>query len=207
MKAVLRTAILAALALGLNACTEPRDRQPAMAAPPPPAIAGAQLALLEPAALPKGPLQCVPYARLASGIAIRGDAWTWWRKAPEAAYLRGQQPQLGAVLVFKRTKRLRYGHVAVVSRIVDNREVLVTHSNWSNRGKVVHHVRVIDESAGNDWSEVKVWNDRTGKFGGNYPVYGFIYRPAATQPATIAAPPPGEVPSGESAGEQLLYQP
>jgi len=196
MKAFLRKAVLSALVLGLAACTAPRKHEPAVAAttPPPP---GEQLALLDPIALPKGPMQCVPYARLASGIGIRGDAWTWWGQADDAAYMRGQLPQIGAVLVFKRTNRLRRGHVAVVARIVSAREVLVTHANWANRGKVVHDVRVIDESLRNDWTEVKVWNAATGKFGRSYPTYGFIYRPPATQPAAISTPP----------AEQTLYQP
>jgi hypothetical protein len=191
MKALYCKAVSAALVLGLAACAEPRIREPAIATPSPPP--GEQLALLDPTLLPKGSMQCVPYARLASGIAIRGDAWTWWGQADEAAYLRGQRPQVGAVLVFKRTNRLHRGHVAVVAHIVNHREILVTHANWANRGKVVHNVRVIDESPANDWSEVKVWNERTGKFGRSYPAYGFIYR----RPATIPAPP----------AEQTLYQP
>jgi hypothetical protein len=195
MKACFSKAVSAALLLGLAACAEPRNREPAIAAPPPPP--GEQLALLEPTLLPKGPMQCVPYARLASGIAIRGDAWTWWGQADEAAYLRGQRPQVGAVLVFKRTNRLRRGHVAVVARIVNHREILVTHANWANRGKVVHNVRVIDESPGNDWTEVKVWNEETSKYGRSYPAYGFIYRPPATQPAAIPTP----------LAEQSQYQP
>ncbi|GAA3271795.1 hypothetical protein GCM10020258_47310 [Sphingomonas yabuuchiae] len=35
--------------------------------------------------------QCVPFARQASGIAIYGDAWTWWSKA-EGKYPRGRTP-------------------------------------------------------------------------------------------------------------------
>jgi hypothetical protein len=198
MNAFVRRAVLAALVLGLAACTAPRNREPAVAAAtPPPSGPAEQLVLLDPAALPKGPMQCVPYARLASGIGIRGDAWTWWGQADDAAYLRGQLPRVGAVLVFKRTNRLRRGHVSVVARVVSAREILVTHANWATRGKVVHDVRVIDESAGNNWTKVKVWNTRTGKFGSSYPTYGFIYRPPAAQPAVIAAPP----------AEQTLYQP
>jgi len=192
MNGIFRNVALVALLLGLNACAEPRDSQSAMTRPPP--AAGAQFALLDPAALPKGPLQCVPYARLASGIAIRGDAWTWWGQAEEV-HGRGQWPQVGAVLVFKRTQRLQRGHVSVVARIVSAREILVTHANWTStsgsRGKVTHNVRVIDDSPGNDWTEVKVWNEGTGTFGRSYPAYGFIYRPPATQPAAISALPAG----------------
>src|SRR3990172_347826 len=63
---------------------------------------------------PARPLQCVPYARQASGIDIRGDAWTWWRSA-KGIYRQGQRPAVGAVLVLKRTARLRGGHLAVVT--------------------------------------------------------------------------------------------
>lgn len=197
MKGFFRKAALVALVLGLNACAEPRDRAPAMTGPP--SVSGGQLALLDPAAMPKGPLQCVPYARLASGIPIRGDAWTWWGQA-EASYGRGKWPQVGAVLVFKRTQRLQRGHVSVVARIVGPREILVTHANWTStsmsRGKVRHNVRVIDDSPGNDWTEVKVWNEGTGTFGRSYPTYGFIYRLPATQPAAVSALPASAPPAG-----------
>jgi surface antigen len=179
--------------LGLNACAAPRDSQPVATAPPP--VYGSQLAFLDPALLPKGPLQCVPYARVASGIPIRGDAWTWWGQAEEA-YGRGNWPQPGAVLVFKRTQRLQRGHVSVVARVIGPREILVTHANWVQRGKVTHNVRVIDDSPGNDWTEVKVWNEGTGTFGHSYPTYGFIYRPPVTQPAAISALPAALLPAG-----------
>ncbi|HEY7687058.1 MAG TPA: CHAP domain-containing protein [Dongiaceae bacterium] len=193
MRGTIRTAVFAALLLGLNACTapEPQTSAPAASLPPPPPAAE-QLALLDPASLPKGPLQCVPYARLTSGIPIRGDAWTWWGKA-KGAYLRGNLPQIGAVLVFKKTSRLQRGHVSVVARIVGPREILVTHANWgstsASRGKVAHNVRVIDDSLRNDWTEIKVWNEYTGSFGKSYPAYGFIYRPPPTQPAAVSAAP------------------
>ena len=51
---------------------------------------------------PAKPLQCVPYARRVSGIAIRGDAWTWWRTA-ERRYRKGSRPAVGSVLALKRT--------------------------------------------------------------------------------------------------------
>ncbi len=122
------------------------------------------------------PLQCVPYARQVSGIDIRGDAWTWWNQAG-ARYSRGSVPRPGAVLAFRRTRALPLGHVAVVTRIVHAREILVTHANWgarpATRGRVAHDVRVIDISPGNDWSELRVWNG--AGFGRVYPAHGFIY--------------------------------
>jgi len=197
MKGVFRKTALVALLLGVNACAEPRHEVPAMTAPPP--GSAEQLALLDPATLPRGPLQCVPYARLASGVSIRGDAWTWWGQAGEA-YIRGNWPRVGAVLVFKRTQRLQRGHVSVVARVVNAREILVTHANWSSssssRGRVSHNVRVIDDSPGNDWTAVKVWNEGSGTFGRSYPAYGFIYRAPATQPAAISALPAAALPAG-----------
>jgi hypothetical protein len=37
------------------------------------------------------PLQCVPFARQASGVEIYGDANTWWTQA-EGRYPRSSQP-------------------------------------------------------------------------------------------------------------------
>lgn len=189
MKGILRSFAIAVLLLGLGACAAPQ--QETLVATPPPLPQGQQ-ALPIPENLPKGPLQCVPYARLVSGIAIRGDAWTWWSQA-DGTFLRGLHPQVGAVLVFKRTPRLQRGHVSVVARIVNEREILVTHANWgstsASRGKVAHNVRVVDMSKNNNWSEVRVWNQFTGSFGRTYPTYGFIYRPPATQPASVSALP------------------
>src|SRR5688572_15209455 len=74
--------------------------------------------------------QCVPFARLISGIQIFGDAWTWWKQAA-GKYETGFQPRAGAVLCFKPTQRMRLGHVAVVSQVLTDRVVQITHANWS----------------------------------------------------------------------------
>lgn len=123
--------------------------------------------------------QCVPFARAASGIEIYGDAWTWWDQA-EGRYARGSRPRVGAVIVFAKTARLPYGHVAVVSRIVEKRVLMLTHANWSRqngeRGHAEQDVTLHDVSPENDWSDVKVWyRDSDGLGGGVYPVKGFIY--------------------------------
>ena len=123
--------------------------------------------------------QCVPFARAASGIQIFGDAWTWWDQA-EGRYPRGDVPRPGAVIVFERSGRLPLGHVAVVSRVVEKRVVLLTHANWSRqngeRGHAEQDVTLFDVSPANDWSEVKVWyRDAEGLGGTIYPVAGFIY--------------------------------
>lgn len=123
--------------------------------------------------------QCVPFARAASGIKIFGDAWTWWGQA-DGKYERGHKPKTGAVIVFSKTARLPMGHVAVISRVVEKRVVMLTHANWSRqngeRGHAEQDVTLFDVSADNDWSEVKVWyRDSNGLGGGIYPVSGFIY--------------------------------
>lgn len=128
----------------------------------------------EPAILrPNRPLQCVPYARQASGIQIRGDAWTWWRQA-RGSYTRGSIPQPGAVIVLD-TGRSR-GHLAVVTRIEGPRKIIVDHANWLNRGQIHRNTPVVDISADNDWSRVKVWYTPGNQLGSSpYPVVGFIY--------------------------------
>ena len=130
--------------------------------------------------------QCVPFARAASGIEIYGDAWTWWRQA-DGHYKRTHNPQVGSVIVFAKTARLPMGHVAVISRVVEKRVVMLTHANWSRqngkRGHAEQDVTLFDVSPRNDWSSVTVWyKDVDGLGGGIYPVYGFIHgdaRPAA----------------------------
>ncbi|WP_241911878.1 CHAP domain-containing protein [Telmatospirillum siberiense] len=132
------------------------------------------------ASTPAEALQCVPFAREISGISIRGDAWTWW-SAAAGQYDRGHAPKVGAVVVFKKFAAMRYGHVAVVARVVNSREVMVDHANWAphrgrGRGQVSKMVAVTDVSPGNDWTEVRVWNASTRDLGTRtYPTYGFIY--------------------------------
>lgn len=123
--------------------------------------------------------ECVPFARAASGVDIYGDAWTWWDKA-EGHYARGTTPRTGAVIVFAKSDRLRLGHVAVVSRVVDARVVMITHANWSRidgaRGRVEQDVTLTDVSAKGDWSAVRVWYRGRGGLGSStYAVNGFIY--------------------------------
>jgi len=139
--------------------------------------------------------ECVPFARAASGIQIYGDAWTWWDKA-EGHYRRGDTPRVGAVIVFAQSPRLPRGHVAVVSRIVDRRVVMVTHANWSRldgaRGHVEQDVTLTDVSASGDWSEVRVWYRDNGGLGSSaYAISGFIY--PQSEPGTAAARPAAEL--------------
>lgn len=123
--------------------------------------------------------ECVPIARMLSGIQIRGNALTWWDQA-EGRYSRGSVPKRGAVLAFKPYGSMVLGHVAAVSRVVDDRTILVTHSNWSpingQRGQIERDVKVVDVSQHGDWSAVRVWYAPLQDIGSTaWPVYGFIY--------------------------------
>ena len=129
--------------------------------------------------------QCVPFARLLSGIQIYGDARTWWGQAV-GKYETGRLPRMGAVLAFKPTERMQLGHVAVVSRLVTDRVIQITHANWSRiggaRGQIETDVTVIDVSPMGDWSMVKVWYDPIRDLGTSvYPTHGFIYQNAQAQ--------------------------
>lgn len=134
--------------------------------------------------------QCAPFARLMSGIQIFGDAHTWWQQAV-GRYQTGYTPKTGAVLCFKPTGRMRLGHVAVVSQVLTDRIIQITHANWSiiegTRGQVEQDVTVIDVSPAGDWSEVKVWYDPSRGLGTTtYPTYGFIYQNAAATKFAVA---------------------
>jgi hypothetical protein len=110
-----------------------------------------------------------------SGVQLFGAAASWWNQAL-GKYSRGEAPKEGAVLVFKASGPMRFGHVATVSQIVSDRVIKVTHANWSTPGKVEHDVEVMDVSAKNDWSKVRVWFKGLHDLGtSSYPVYGFIY--------------------------------
>jgi surface antigen len=124
--------------------------------------------------------QCVPFARMTSGIQIFGDAWTWWQQAA-GKYAQGFSPKAGAVLVFKPNGVMTKGHVAVVSHVLTDRVIQVNHANWSiidgGRGQIERDVTVIDVSKAGDWSLVKVWFDPSRDIGRTtYPTYGFIYQ-------------------------------
>lgn len=120
-------------------------------------------------------LWCVPYARRVSHIEIKGDAFLWWARAA-GRYARGHRPEDGAVLNFRPTHRMPLGHVAVVVKVINSREILVDQANWVP-DTVTRDVPVIDVSPDNNWSEVKV-SVGNGRFGMIYPTYGFIYRQA-----------------------------
>eukprot|EP01037_Dinobryon_pediforme_P013199 gene13199-13305_t len=140
--------------------------------------------------------QCVPFARVSSGIQLYGDALTWWDQA-QGHYARGREPRVGAVMSFRPYRAMALGHVATVSRIIDSRTVLLRHANWSpidgRRGQVEMDVRAVDVSPDNSWSEVRVWYAPIGDLGTtHWPVNGFIYnrRPRAGEGMLLASANP-----------------
>lgn len=132
-------------------------------------------------------LQCVPFARAQSGIAIFGNAWTWWSQA-EGVYARGSTPQVGAVLAMAQSSATPIGHVAVVKKIVDARHILLDHANWSSPGMIERGVLAEDVSPQGDWSAVKVWYGPIRALGSRVnPVSGFIYPHSAPPKIELAA--------------------
>ncbi len=124
-----------------------------------------------------GGISCVPIARSVSGIDVAGNAWQWGNNAA-GVYARGSVAEPGSVLAFRSNGRMRLGHVAVVSRVINAREIEVEHANWSGpgmHGGVTRNVPVVDVSENNDWTAVRVGIGQSGQFGSVYPTYGFIY--------------------------------
>jgi hypothetical protein len=135
------------------------------------------------------PIECAPFARALSGVALYGSAADWWPQA-KGRYDRSQTPQVGSVLVFRRSARLPEGHVSVVAEVVSGREIKVTQANW-----VHHHVTqeqpVIDVSPAGDWTAVRVWWPPSGQMGAStYATFGFIRpeRPASRSRLADAVP-------------------
>ena len=120
------------------------------------------------------PLQCVPYARDHSQVKIYGDAADWWNKAA-GIYSRSEEPSLGSVMVLTGYAGPHRGHVAVVRAMVSSREIRIDHANWLDDGAIFTDDPVVDVSPDNDWSQVRVFNERAGAWGGRtYLVQGFI---------------------------------
>lgn len=118
-------------------------------------------------------IQCVAFARSDTDIALSGNAANWWRNA-EGVYARGSAPEPGSVLNFRANARMRLGHVAVVTGIVDSRTIQIDQSHWNANG-ISRDVTVVDVSENNDWTAVRVALGHTDGFGAIYPTYGFIY--------------------------------
>ncbi|ESW61085.1 MAG: chap [Rhodobacter sp. CACIA14H1] len=121
---------------------------------------------------PAGRIWCVPFARAISGVEIRGNAKTWWDQA-KGRYHRSREPKVGAVMAFAASRAMPKGHVAVVSRVLDDRTVLVDQANWV-RNRITVDTLVVDVSPEGDWSQVRVANGK-GSLGRVNPVKGFIH--------------------------------
>jgi hypothetical protein len=155
---------------------------PAIAPRPPAAPAPLDLTTIpfEPATAPvvisdQSYSECVPYARNISGIAIWGDAVTWWAQAA-SRYVRSGRPAPGAVLVLRGYNDLTRGHVSFVRDVVSPRLLRIDHANWLKGGEISLNVPVIDVSPDNDWSQVRVWHIPGGYWGGRaYEAEGFIH--------------------------------
>lgn len=132
-------------------------------------------------------IQCVAFAKSASAVALSGNARDWWHNA-EGVYARGNAPEAGSVLNFRRTRRMPLGHVAVVRSVEDSRTIYIDQSHWASNG-ISRHIRVVDVSPDNDWSAVRVALDSRGdRLGAIYPTYGFIY--ARSEGAAVARTAP-----------------
>jgi len=135
---------------------------------------------------PDMPNECVPYARARSGVSIHGDANTWWAQAA-GRYSREATPALGSVMVLTGYASDGRNHLAVVSQLISDREIRVDHANWLNDGNIYTDDPVIDVSADNDWSSVRVWNAQTRAWGTRvYLVEGFI-GPGPDEDAKVAS--------------------
>ena len=135
------------------------------------------------------PIECAPFARALTGVQLRGAADDWWSEAA-GRYQRAATPEVGGILVLRRSDRLPFGHVAVVTTVLSSRQVLVSQANWVHH-RVSQDQPVIDVSARNDWSVVRVWWPPTDQMGvAEYPARGFILpgRPA-THDTLIAEVP------------------
>jgi hypothetical protein len=134
-------------------------------------------------------VECAPFARALTGVQLSGAADDWWRQAA-GRYQRAASPAVGGILVLRSSGRLPYGHVAVVTRVMSGRQVLVTQANWVHH-RVTEDQPVIDVSPGNDWSVVRLWWPPSGQMGiTEYPALGFILpdRPASHDQLIAATP-------------------
>ena len=202
MAGVLTQDMTSFLGFGGDQTNNPADPQPVAERPAPSRMRADMLphdiapaAIAEMGAMPRLPaavaaapsvetplhrLFCVEYARMRSGLAVFGDAKHWWERAKNL-YARLPQPVEDAVMVFSGSKRLRRGHVAVVTDIVNPRQIIIDQANWQNKGEIDHATPVLDVSAANDWSLVRVWNMRSGTFGTHvYAISGFIAKGLTT---------------------------
>nr|WP_294502346.1 CHAP domain-containing protein [uncultured Rhodopila sp.] len=118
-------------------------------------------------------MECAPFARALTGVALTGPAADWWAEA-QGRYTRSHHPDTGSLLILRRSARLPSGHVAVVSQVVSRRQIMVTQANWVHH-RVTEDQTVIDVSSDGDWSAVRVWWPPSGQMGvTEYAAFGFI---------------------------------
>lgn len=146
-------------------------------------------------------ISCVPYARQITGMAVAGNAWQWWDNSA-GLYARGNRPEAGSILNFRANGRMRLGHVAVVTRVINAREVLIEHANWAGGG-IARDVAVVDVSEANNWTAVRVELGRGESYGSVYPTYGFIYNRPDTGVVLATATRPAPLPVINAAPSDL----
>ena len=160
--------------------------------------------------MPGSPLQCVPYARTHSGVALYGDAYTWWDQAA-GRFARGPSPKAGAVMVLDGYAGPNRAHVAVVREIVDARDIRVDHANWLDDGAIYLNDPVRDVSPDNDWSQVRIYHVKTAAWGARiYSVQGFIGPDAPgpdAQTVHLAQNPPSGARPGDEIGTLIAADP
>lgn len=149
-------------------------------------------------------INCAPFARELSGIALYGDAASWWEQS-RGRYKRANRPVLGAALVFRREPRLPAGHVSVVTRLIGPRQLAVTQANWVP-GELDQDQLVVDVSPSNDWTEVRVWWPPARLLGSHeYSAYGFILppSPASREELETATPIAASIAVSSATGRPL----
>jgi hypothetical protein len=182
-----RLITLIAAMLALAACAS---------SPPTPSVAGR--GLIGPTEGESAAVECAPFARALSGVQLYGKAADWWWKA-DGLYVRSSTPAVGGVLVLRRSARLAHGHVGVVSA----REIRVTQANWV-RHRVYADMPVVDLSADNDWTLVRVWWPPAGQMGRPPIPLTASSSPTGRGPATPSSPPrPRQFGSRAAAGSHL----
>ena len=125
-------------------------------------------------------INCAPFARELSGIALYGNAHDWWQAA-NGKYRRDTKPEIGAVIVLPQQTRLPAGHVGVVATLLAARQIRVIQANWEPN-TVDQDQLVIDVSENNDWTQIRVWYPPANQMGAHtYQANGFIH---PTQPTT-----------------------
>jgi hypothetical protein len=142
-------------------------------------------------------VECAPFARALTGVRLSGAAADWWPQAKNR-YTRTQRPEVGSILVFRRSGRLPSGHVGVVSQIISQRRITLTQANWVHH-RVTVDQPVIDISERGDWSTVQVWWPPTGQIGTTaYPTFGFIQPDYPMNHDRLAAATPTAIRSAEN---------